>query len=69
MVYNTYLFEDVFISHRNPILGLMAISRDAGQIWTRALQILVLLYKWVRFIYGSTPAMAMTLSYGLIKDL
>ena len=69
MVYNTYPFGDVFIIHQNPILGLMAISRAAEQIWTRALQILVLLKKWVSFIYGCTPAVAMTLSYSLIKDL
>ena len=69
MMYNTYPFEDVFISFRNPILGLMAISRAAGQIWTRSLQILVLLKKLVSLIYGCTPAVARTLSYGLIKDL
>ena len=69
MVYNTYPFGNVFISHRNPILGQMAISRAAGQIWTRSLQILVLLKKWVSFIYGCTPVVAVTLSYGLIKDL
>ena len=69
MVYNTYPFGDVFISHQNSILGIMAISMAAEQIWTRSLQILVLLKKWVSFIYGCTPAVARTLSYGLIKDL